>query len=88
MCLLRTVHIKEVIMHYDILLRTNFVSAIRNREVSAVGRVLKYYNNSPSIWTVSSVCDMEVSTIGRCPLRELPLYIGDVECIALHIINI
>ena len=55
-------------MYYDILLGTNFVSTIRNREVPAIGRVLKYYINSPSIGTVSSVHYMEVSTIGRCPL--------------------
>ena len=62
-------------MYYDILLGTNFVSAIQNREVSTVGRVLKHYINSPSIWTASSVNYMEVSTctIGRCPLREVPL---------------
>ena len=34
---------------YDILLGTNFVSAIRIKEVSAIRRVLKYYINSPSI---------------------------------------
>ena len=61
-------------MYYDILLGTNFVSAIRNREVSAIGRVLKYYINSPSVRTASSVHSMEVSTIGKCPLREVPLY--------------
>ena len=72
---MRTVRIKEVIIYYDILLGTNFVSAIRNREVSAIGRVLKYYINSLSIGTASSVHYLEVSTIGRCPLREVPLYL-------------
>ena len=69
-----SVRIKEVIMYYDILLRTNFVSTIRNREVSAIGRVLKYYINSPSIKTALSVHYMKVSTIRRCPLRAVPLY--------------
>ena len=57
-------------MYYDILLGPNFVSTIQNREVFAIGRVLKYYINSPSIGTASSVHYMGVSTIGRCPLRR------------------
>ena len=64
MSMLCTVHIKEVIMYYDILLGTNFVSTIRNREVSTFGRVLKYCINSPSIGTASSVLYMEVSIKG------------------------
>ena len=36
------------------------MSAIRNREVSTIGRVLKYYNNSPSIGTALSVRYLEV----------------------------
>ena len=60
-------------MYYDILLGTNFVSTIRNTEVSTFGRVLKYYINSPSIGTAWSVCYLEVSPIGRCLLREVPL---------------
>ena len=68
-------------MYYDILLGTNFVSSILNREVPANGRVLKYYINSPSIGTASSVHYLEVSPIGRCPLREVPLYFisGDIH---------
>ena len=60
-------------MYYDILLGLNFVSAIQNREVSAIGRVLKYYINSHSIGTASSVHYLEVSATRRCPLREVPL---------------
>ena len=61
-------------MYYDILLGTNFVSAIQNTEMSTIGRVLKYYiNYSPSIGTASSVHFLEVSAIGRCPLRKVPL---------------
>ena len=38
-------------MYYDILLGPNFVSAIRNRGVSSIGRVLKYYiNKEPFNW--------------------------------------
>ena len=57
-------------MYYDILLGVNFVSAIWNREVPAFGRVLRYYINSPSMGTALSVCYLEVSAIGRCPLRD------------------
>ena len=60
-------------MYYDILLGTNFVSTIRNMEVSTFGRLLKYYINSPTIGTTWSVRCLEVSPIGRCPLREVPL---------------
>ena len=74
MCMLRTVRSKEVVMYYDILLGTNFVSTIQNKEVSAIGRVLKYYINRPSIGAALSVRYLEVSTTWRCPLREVPLY--------------
>ena len=74
MCMILTVRIKAVIMYYDILLGTNFVSTIRNMEVSTFGRILKYYISSPAIGTTSSVRYLEVSTIGRCPLREVPMY--------------
>ena len=86
MCMLRTVRIKEVIMYYDILLGTNFVSTIRNMEVSTFGRVLKYYINSPSIRTASSVSYLQVSPIERCPLREVPLYIHDIHTVYIHIL--
>ena len=72
--MLGIVNIKEVIMYYDILLGMNFASTIRNREVSASAKVLKYYVNSPSLGTALSVRYWEVSAIGRCPLREVPLY--------------
>ena len=65
-------------MYYDILLGTNFVSTIWNMEVSTFGKVLKYYINSPAIGTTSSVRYLEVSTIGRCPLREVPLYFSEL----------
>ena len=58
---------------YDILLRSNFESTIRNREVSTIGRVLKYYTNSPAFGTASSVHYLKVFAIGRRQLREVPL---------------
>ena len=61
------------------------MSAIRNREMPAFGRVLKYYINSPSVGTASNVRYLEESAIGRCPLREVPLYIVcSVNDISLH----
>ena len=71
-------------MYYDIPLGPNFVSALRNREVSTIGRILKYYINSPSIETASSVHYREVSTIRRCPLREVPLYMYSLTYTFMH----
>ena len=73
-------------MYYDIhnvLLGTKFVSTIRNREVSAIGRVLKYYINSPSIGTALSVHYMEVSIKGGSTVVPIGLHctlVGGIDC--------
>ena len=48
--------------------------AVYKSEVSAFGSILKKCISSSSIGTTSSGCVSEVSAIGNCPLREVPLY--------------
>ena len=48
--------------------------ALCNSEVSTFGSILKYCFNSALIGTVPSGHVSKVAAIGRCPLREVPLY--------------
>ena len=51
------------------------LSALRNSIVSAFGSILKYCINGTSIGTASSGHVSEGTAIGRCSLREVPLYL-------------
>ena len=53
------------------------LSTLRNSEVFTIGGIVKYCIYGASTGTGSSGHVSEVAAIGRCLLREVPLYFGN-----------